>query len=210
MKLLYDLLPVILFFAVYKLYPATPPETIPLINALPLLHLTPGKAGDAIYLATAVAIVSAFIQVSVYWLRHRRFEKMHIISLALITIFGGATLLVQDPVFIKWKPTALNWLFGLAFLGSQYIGAKTLVERMMGHAIQVSTLVWRRLNLAWVGFFSVAGLANLVVAYSFSEETWVNFKLFGLMGMTLAFVIAQALYLTRYISAAEPTPGANS
>jgi len=209
MKLLYDLLPVILFFAVYKFYAAIPPEAIQLINVLPLLDLSAGKAGDAIYLATAVAILSAFVQVSVYWLRHRRFEKMHLISLGLITVFGGATLLVQDPMFIKWKPTVLNWLFGIAFLGSQYLGQKTLVERMMGHAIQVPSRIWRRLNLAWVGFFGVAGLANLIVAYSLSEAAWVDFKLFGLMGMTFAFVIGQALFLARYVATPEPTPGEN-
>lgn len=199
MKLLYDLLPVLLFFGAYKFYGAIPPEVVNGFNAIPLLNLTPGEPADAIYLATAVAILAAFIQVALFWLRHHRFENMHLVSLGLITVFGGATLLVQDPVFIMWKPTVLNWLFGAVFLFTQYVGRKPLVERIMGHAIQVPRAVWARLNLAWVGFFGIAGLANLIVAYGFSEEAWVNFKLFGLMGLTLVFVLGQALYLTRYM-----------
>jgi intracellular septation protein len=199
MKFLYDFFPILLFFVVYKFYSDIPSGMIQMINALPLMSLTPGESTHAIYLATAVAIVASFVQVSLYWLKYHRFEKMHLISLALITIFGGATLVLQDPVFIKWKPTILNWLFAAVFLGSQLAGGKTLVERMMSHAITVPTMIWRRVNLGWVSFFLIAGFANIFVAYNFSEETWVDFKLFGLMGLTLAFVFGQALYLTRYM-----------
>ncbi len=199
MKFLFDYLPVLLFFAVYKLYAQIPSDLIQAVNTLPWLHLTPGEAGDAIYLATATAMLASVLQVGLYWLRHRRFERMHLISLALITVFGGATLMLQDPLFIKWKPTILNWAFGAVFLGSQFLGARTLVERMMGHAVAVPREIWRRINLAWVAFFAGAGLANLLVAYRFSEEAWVNFKLFGLLGLTLVFVFAQALYLARYM-----------
>jgi len=203
-KLLYDFFPILLFFAVYKFYGEIPSGVIHAINALPLLSLAAGEPTHAIYLATAVAILASFTQVSLYWLRNQGFQKMHLISLAVITIAGGATLAVQDPIFIKWKPTVLNWLFALLFLGSQLIGGKTLVERIMSHAVAVPTPVWRRVNLGWVGFFLLAGLVNLFVAYNFSEETWVDFKLFGLMGLTLAFVFAQALYLSRYMEPDEP------
>ena len=206
MKFLYDFFPVLLFFAVYKFYGNISPEAIDVLNALPLLSLTAGKTGDAIFLATAVAIFASFVQVTLFWFKHRRFEKTHLISLALITVFGGATLILQDPVFIKWKPTILNWLFALAFFGSQFIGKKTLVERMMSHAITVPGLIWERVNLAWVTFFALAGVANLWVAYTFSEEVWVDFKLFGLMGMTFVFVIAQAFYLARYMAPQENAP----
>ena len=125
---------------------------------------------------------------------------MHIITLILLLVFGGATLLLKDPVFIKWKPTAINWLFALVFLGSQYIGQKPLVQRMMGQALDIDDAsVWMRLNLAWVGFFVFSGVANLVVAFNFSEDIWVDFKLFGLMGLTLIFVVGQAFYLARYL-----------
>jgi intracellular septation protein len=110
---------------------------------------------------------------------------------------------LRDPVFIKWKPTVVNWLFGAAFLGSQFIGERPLVERMMGHAISVPAPVWSRLNWAWTLFFISMGLLNIYVAYSYSEATWVNFKLFGMMGLTLVFVFAQAFYLSRYMVPGE-------
>ncbi len=173
MKLLYDFFPILLFFVAYKLY--------------------------GIYVATATAIVATILQVALFWLRHRRVEKMHVITLAIIVLFGGATLLLKDPVFIKWKPTVAYWLFAAVFLGSQFIGGKSLVERMMGHAIQTTRTVWQRLNLAWVVFFVAMGLVNLYVAYHYSEDTWVNFKLFGLMGLTFLFVLAQGVVLARFI-----------
>lgn len=201
MKFLYDFFPVLLFFIVYKFYGNLPPDLIHAVNTLPIMALEPGRAADAIYMATAVAIVASFAQVSLYWLKTRRFEKSHLISLAILSIFGGATLALRDPSFIKWKPTILNWLFAVAFLVSQFIGNKTLVERMMSHAVTVPRLIWRRVNIGWVGYFIVAGLANIYVAYNFSEEAWVDFKLFGLMGLTLTFVFVQALYLSRYMEA---------
>ena len=177
MKFLFDLFPILLFFVAYKMYD--------------------------IYVATAVAIGAACVQTGLFWLKHRKFEKMHLITLAILIVFGGLTLLLRDPVFIKWKPTVVNWMFGAAFLGSQFIGKRTLVERMMGHAISVPTPVWSRLNWAWILFFISMGLLNIYVAYSFSEATWVNFKLFGMMGLTLVFVFGQAFYLSRYMVPGE-------
>ena len=206
MKFLFDFFPVVLFFVVYKFYESLPVELIESVNAFLPLTLTPGKASDAIFLATAIAILASFLQVLLYWLKHRRFEKTHIISLVLISVFGGATLLLQDGLFIKWKPTVLNWLFALIFLGSQFIGKMPLAKRMMHHAVSVPEPIWVRLNLAWSAFFFFAGLANIVVAYRFSEETWVDFKLFGLMGLTLVFVFAQALYLMRYVEQDDKQP----
>ncbi len=173
MKILYDFFPILLFFVAYKLY--------------------------GIYAATATAIVATIAQVALFWLRHRRVEKMHLITLAIITVFGGATLLLHNPVFIKWKPTVAYWLFALTFLGSQFIGDKCIIERMMGHAIQTTRGVWMKLNLAWALFFIAMGFVNLYVAYNYAEATWVNFKLFGLMGLTLAFVLGQGFVLSRFI-----------
>ena len=177
MKFLFDLFPILLFFAAYKLYD--------------------------IYVATAVAIGAAFVQTSLFWLQHRRFEKMHLVTLVILIIFGGLTLMLRDPLFIKWKPTVVNWLFGVVFMGSQFIGKRTLVERMMSQAVSAPAAVWVRLNWAWVIFFFAVGFINLYVAYTFSEDTWVNFKLFGLMGLTLVFVFAQAFYLSRYMETGE-------
>jgi intracellular septation protein len=173
MKFLYDFFPILLFFVAYKMYD--------------------------IYVATAVAIGAAFLQTLAFWLKHRRFEKMHLATFGLLLLFGGLTLFLRDPTFIKWKPTVINWLFALVFLGSHWIGEKPLVERMMSHAIQTERAVWIRLSWMWVVFFIGIGLLNLYVAYNYAEETWVNFKLFGMLGITFAFVIGQAFYLSRYI-----------
>ncbi len=173
MKLLYDFSPVLLFFIAYKLYD--------------------------IYVATAVAMVASFLQTAGYWLRYRRFETMHLVTLGMILVLGGATLFFQNPIFIKWKPTVVNWLFAGAFLGSQWIGGKPIIERLIGDQIKLPQVVWTRLNLSWTTFFILSGAANLYVAYHFSEATWVNFKLFGMMGLTIGFVVLQAFYLSRHV-----------
>lgn len=177
MKFLFDLFPIILFFAAYKMYD--------------------------IYVATAVAIGAAFVQTGLFWMKNRRFEKMHVITLAILIVFGGLTLALRDPVFIKWKPTVVNWLFAGVFIGARLFSKTTLIERMMGHAISVPPAVWQRLNWAWVLFFIFIGIVNLYVAFNYSESTWVNFKLFGMMGMTLVFVFGQAFYLGRYMETRE-------
>ncbi len=178
MKFLYDFFPILLFFIAYKIY--------------------------GIYAATAVAIAASFVQVGWYWLKNRRFENMHLITLALLVVFGGLTLFLQDETFIKWKPTVINWLFGLVFLGSQFIGKKTIVERMMGANIELPAAVWPRINMAWALFFVFLGFVNIYVMQNFDTDTWVNFKLFGMTGLTLVFILGQGLYLTRFMKD-EPT-----
>ncbi|MFT5225596.1 MAG: intracellular septation protein [Polaribacter sp.] len=208
MKQLFDFLPIVLFFIVYKFFLDLPDALINLVNdLLPFMALTLGNESDAIYLATLVAIIATVIQVLLSAILLKKVEKMPIITLVLLVVFGGATLLLKDPLFIQWKPTAINWLFGLGFLLSQYIGTKPLVQRMMSQALDIDDdSVWMKLNLSWVFFFAFSGLANLVVApaidpfnFQFSESTWVDFKLFGLMGMTFTFVIGQAFYLGRFM-----------
>ena len=184
MKFLFDFFPILLFFVAYKTFD--------------------------IYVATATAIVATFVQVGWVWFRQRRIEKMHVITLGIIVLFGGATLILKDPVFIMWKPTIAYWLFAAVFLGSQLIGDKVLIERMMGHAIQTTRSIWVRLNLAWAVFFIAMGFVNLYVAFNYAEDTWVNFKLFGLLGLTVLFVIAQGVVLARYVEekpAVEPSTG---
>ncbi len=178
MKLLLDFLPVIIFFAVYK------------------------TSGDII-LATAVLIPATLLQIGYTWFRSHRIEKMQLVTLALVILLGGATVLFKDKTFIQWKPTIVNWLFAVAFLGSQFIGEKTIVQRLMDSNFSLPQIAWRKLNLAWVVFFAVLGVINLFVAFNFSEETWVNFKLFGMLGLTLVFIIGQGVYLSRHIQNAE-------
>ena len=123
---------------------------------------------------------------------------MLLTSAILVLLFGGLTLLVHDATFIKWKPTIVNWLFAVAFLASQFIKGPTLVQRLMGEQLQLEpATLWTRLNTMWVVFFAFCGALNLYVAFNFSESTWVNFKLFGLLGLTLAFALAQGVWLAR-------------
>ena len=182
MKFLFDFFPVLLFFTAYKLYD--------------------------IYVATAVLIIACFIQTIGHWAVHRKFEKSHVITLILVALFGGATLLLQDEMFIKWKPSVINWLFGAAFIGSQFIGKKNLLERMMGSKLQLPAIIWRNLNSAWGLFFISLGFLNLYVVYHFDTDTWVDFKMFGLMGLTLGFIVLQGLYLSRHIKELPVKPDA--
>lgn len=173
MKLLFDICPIILFFICYKFY--------------------------GIYTATAVAMMASLIQVVIFRLREQRYEKMHLISLALIFILGGATLFFHNPAFIKLKPTGIYWLSALAFLGSFFIGKKTLIQKMIDSNINLPKKIWNRLNFSWAVFFILMGIVNLYVANYYDTNAWVNFKLFGGAGLTLLFVFLQALYLTRHI-----------
>ena len=173
MKFMFDLFPVLLFFIAYKMYD--------------------------IYTATAVLIIACLVQTVGHWVVHKRFEKSHLITLVLVSLFGGATLLLQDEMFIKWKPSVINWLFGVAFLGSQFIGKKSLIQRMLDAQLELPQTVWRNLNSAWAIFFIALGFVNLYVVYNFDTDTWVDFKLFGLMGLTLGFMLLQGLYLARHM-----------
>ena len=177
MKFLFDIFPVLLFFAAYK-------------------------AVD-IYLATAVAIAATFAQIGWVWFRHRKVENMLWVSLVIIVVFGGATLLLRDETFIKWKPTVLYWLFGSVLLGSQLLFGRNLMKSMMGKQIVLPDGVWKRVNASWIAFFAAMGVLNLFVAYRFSTDVWVNFKLFGGMGLLLLFALAQALLLSRHLPEEE-------
>lgn len=178
MKLLLDFLPIVIFFIVYK-------------------------TTNDIILATAVLIPATLLQMLYTWIRTHKIEKMQLVTLGLVVVLGGATVLFQDKTFIQWKPTVVNWLFGLAFLGSQFIGEKTIVERLMGSNISLPSFAWKNLNIAWVVFFIAMGALNLFVAYTFSEEAWVNFKLFGMLGLTVIFIVLQGIYLSRHIENTE-------
>lgn len=178
MKLLFDFFPIIVFFLCYKLF--------------------------GIYTATAVAMVASLVQVLLYRLKTQRYEKMHLISLGLILVLGGATLFFHNPWFIKWKPTGLYWLASIIFVSSTFIGKEPLIQKMMGGNIKLPQKIWRRLNLAWSSFFCIMGTLNLYIAYHYSTDIWVNFKLFGGAGMTLLFILLQAIYLARHVIDEKP------
>jgi intracellular septation protein len=178
MQLLLDFMPVFAFFIAYLL--------------------------ADIYVATAVLIVAVLIQTAVSLIRHRKVSPMLLTSAALVLVFGGITLILHDATFIKWKPTLLNLLLAVAFAASHFMRGPTIVQRMIGEGLKLAAADWRRLNLMWIGFFLFAGAANLYVAYSFAEATWVKFKVFGLLGLTLMFVLLQGVWLSRRAAADEP------
>lgn len=211
MKLLIDFFPIILFFVSF--YQAKYLMDNTFIGSL--IDLEKPEHINATIIATGVAIVASFVQVGYNWIKTHKFERMHLFSLALISILGGITIVIGDPAFIQWKPTVLNWVFAGAFFLSIFIGEKNLVERMMGGQLDLPDYVWTRLNLSWVTFFLISGAANLYVAFYYDIEaqpdvrmaTWVDFKLFGLMGLTIVFVILQAIYLARFIQEEEEEAG---
>jgi len=177
MKFLFDLFPVALFFAAFKLFD--------------------------IYVATGVAIATTALQVAWLKLRGKPVHVMLWASFAIIVVFGGATLLLQDETFIKWKPTVLYWLFGGVLAGAVLLFDRNLIRALLGEQMQLPERVWTRLNWSWVGFFAFMGAANLYVAYNYSTDLWVNFKLFGGMGLMFLFVIAQSLLLAKYAEEGE-------
>ncbi|MDR1853672.1 MAG: septation protein A, partial [Azoarcus sp.] len=157
-----------------------------------------------ILIATATTIVATALQIAIVWMRHGKVDRMLWISLAIIAVLGGATLLFHDATFIKWKPTALYWLFGLALLVSGLFFRRNLMRRMLESQISLPDAIWSRVNLSWALFFIVLGGLNLYVAFNFSEEAWVNFKLFGCTTLVFVFAIAQGLYLSKHLIDDEP------
>lgn len=177
MKLLLDFFPIVLFFAAFKVWD--------------------------IYVATGVAIVATIAQIA--WLKYSagKVEPMQWLSLGIIVVFGGATILAHDETFIKWKPTVLYWLMGAALAGGLLFFRKNLLKSLMGAQLELPDAAWRAMNWSWVGFFAVMGVLNLWVAFNFDTDTWVNFKLFGGLGLMALFVVGQAMYLGRYMKDAK-------
>jgi intracellular septation protein len=173
MKFLFDIFPVVLFFIAFKVFD--------------------------IYVATAVAIAATFLQIGWTWVRHRKVDNLLWVSFAVIVVFGGATLLLQDETFIKWKPTVLYWLFAAVLAVAELAFRKNLIRAMMEAQVTLPDAVWGKLLASWIAFFALMGVLNLAVAYNFSTDAWVNFKLFGGIGLMLAFIVLQALMLSRHI-----------
>lgn len=173
MKFLFDFFPIILFYIAFK--------------------------SHGMYVAVSVAIAASAIQVGYSWLKHKRVENTHLITFVIIALSGGATLYLQDEMFFKWKPTVINWLFALACIGSQFIGKDPIIKRLMGDKLSLPDNIWRKLNTLWAGFFIMMGSANLAVVYNFDTDTWADFKLFGMLGLTFLFMIGQGFYLMKHI-----------
>ncbi len=200
MKLLIDFLPIVIFFLVYKLSPELISALEPLLSPETIALLS---STQPIILATAVLIPATMLQILYTRWKTGKMENMHLVTLVLVVGMGGATVILQNKEFIMWKPTVVNWLFAAAFLGSQWFMEKSFLQRMMEQAVTMPSSTWKKLNYAWVGFFVLSGIVNLLVAYNFSEDTWVNFKLFGMLGLTIAFIIGQSFFLYRYMDQKE-------
>ena len=179
MKFLFDYFPIICFFIAYKI--------------------------KGIFFATAIAMIISALQVAVFWFIYKKIEKIHIITLFMILILGGTTLILHDALFIKLKPSVIYWIFSVMFLVTQFIGERTLTERLLGDKLEAPKNVWRTINWSWAIFFLLLGFLNLFVVYHFSTNAWVNFKLFGTLGIMLVFIVLQSLYLAKHATNIEKT-----
>lgn len=173
MKFLFDLFPLILFFASFKIW--------------------------GIFTATAVAIAATLVQVAWVAFRHRKVDTLLWVNLAVIVLFGGATLVLHDQKFIQWKFTAVYWLFAAGLLGARYGFGKNFIRTMMGEQLTLPDAIWDKLNAAWAGFFFTLGVVNLWVIAHFTAEQWFNFKLYGTIGAMIVFIVAQSLWLAKYM-----------
>lgn len=172
MQIFYDLVPLLFFFIAYKWL--------------------------GIYPATAVAMGASLLQISHHWLKHKKLEMMQSLTALVILVFGGLTLLFHNPIFIKWKPSMINGLFALVFFIMPYIKKKSLIELLLGEKISMNPANWKTLNRLWIGFFLVTALINLYVIYHYTTDQWVNFKMFGLLALTIVFGAIQAVYLSKH------------
>jgi intracellular septation protein len=202
MKILFDFLPIALFFGMFKYAEghkdwaaSTATEWLGFLVSGGVVGITEAP----VLLATVVVIVATFAQILWLKLRGRKIDTMLWVSLGLVTVLGGATIYFHSESFIKWKPTVLYWVMGSALLLGQLVFKKNGIKSLMGSQMTLPDAVWRVVNFSWVGFFTVMGFLNLWVAFNFSTSIWVNFKLFGGLGLMLVFVLAQAVYLNKHI-----------
>ena len=173
MKQLLEFIPILLFFIAYKVYD--------------------------IYIATAVVIVATIIQVAFAWFKYRKIETMQWITLGLVIVFGGATIILHDEQYLKWKFSIIEWLFGLAFLSSHFFGKKTFIERMMSSNLTLPANIWQRLNFSWASFFISVGFINVYVMYNYNTDDWVTFKTFIAPALMVVFMVLQISFLYKYI-----------
>ncbi len=212
MKILFDFLPIILFFGAFKYAEAHKEWAASFATDQLGFLVSGGVVGEneaPVLLATVVVIFATLAQVAWLKLRGRKVDTMLWVSLVLVVLLGGATIYFHSDTFIKWKPSVLYWVMGLSFWLSPLLFGKNLLRMLLGEQMQLPEMVWHRLNFAWVAFFALMGLLNLWVAYTFSTATWVNFKLFGGIGLMLLFTLAQGLYLSRHMKD-EPDSKAKS
>ncbi|MBI2277748.1 MAG: septation protein A [Dechloromonas sp.] len=198
MKLLFDLFPVILFFVAFKYSEKNPELAASWVGSL-LGSAAVDIKQAPILLATVVVIAATVAQIAWVWFRHGKVDKMLWVSLVLVAVFGSLTLIFQDETFIKWKPTILYWVFAGSMGFSALVMKKNAIKLMLGEQLTLPEAVWSKVNLSWIVFFLFMGFLNLVIAFNFPTDVWVNFKLFGGMGLMLVFVLGQGMLLSKYV-----------
>jgi intracellular septation protein len=206
MKLFLDFLPIILFFGVFKFADMNAEAAARYATEHLGFAVSGGVVGvdeAPVLLATVVVMVATLVQIGILLLMRRKVDTMLWVTFGLIAVLGGATIWFHDPTFIKWKPSALDWAMALALWVSQAVFGKNLLQVLIGGQLELPKPVWQRLNWAWIAFFLAMGVANLYVAYNFSTSTWATFKVFGLTGLMLAFMVAQGFYISRFLKDEE-------
>jgi intracellular septation protein len=209
MKLFLDFLPIILFFGVFKFADMNAAAAAGYATEHLGFAVSGGVVGvdeAPVLLATVVVIVATMVQIGVLMLMRRKVDTMLWVTFGLIAVLGGATIWFHDPTFIKWKPSALDWAMALALWLSQAVFGKNLLQVLVGEQLELPRPVWQRLNLAWIAFFVLMGIANLYVAYNYSTSVWATFKVFGLTGLMLVFMVAQGFYIARFLKDEEHPP----
>jgi len=214
MKLFLDFLPIILFFGVFKIADLNPDAAAHFATDHLGFAVSGGVVGldeAPVLLATVIVMVATLLQITLLLLARRKIDTMLWVTFGLIVVLGGATIWFHDPTFIKWKPSALDWAMALALWASQAFFGKNLLQALVGEQLELPKPVWQRLNLAWIAFFVLMGVLNLYVAYTYSTSTWATFKVFGLTGLMLVFMVVQGLYISRFVkdedaAALEPAP----
>ncbi|OYY66187.1 MAG: septation protein A [Burkholderiales bacterium 28-67-8] len=214
MKLLLDFLPIFLFFGTFKYAESHKDWAAAFASEHFGFIVSGGVVGvkeAPVLLSTVVVIIATALQVAWLVARGRKVDMMLWVSLALVVVLGGATIWFHNENFIKWKPSVLYWTMALALWASAALFGKNLLNKLMGEQVKLPDAIWARLNWLWCGFFTAMGLINLYVAYNFSTDVWVNYKLFGGMGLMFAFMIGQGLYLSRHIEddGSDAAPPAN-
>ena len=206
MKILFDFLPILLFFGTFKFTERNPQASADFATEHFGFLVSGGVVGPnegPVLLATLVVIVATLTQIVFLLARGKKIDLMLWISLGLVTVLGGATVWFHNETFIKWKPSVLYWVMGSSFLISQWVFKKNLLQALIGAQLELPAPIWQRLNLAWVAFFVFMGVLNLYVAYSYPTDIWVDFKLFGGLGLMLLFTLAQGVYLSRHVQPAD-------
>lgn len=201
MKLLFDLFPIILFFAAYELGESFPEQAKAILMMFGVTLEANTKPG--VFLATLIAIFATILQIVWVKFKGRKVDTMLWVSLVLITVFGGLTLFLHDETFIKWKPSVLYWIFALVLALSPIVAKRNLIRLMMDKQVELPESAWTTLNLSWAGFFAFMGFANLFVALSYSTDTWVHFKMFGSLILMAIFIAGQMWYLSRVLPPVE-------